>query len=147
MGLSLMFHAGDESAFHAVLAAGEEVQAVAERLFDAHADFSLHLIPRDLDLLSEIIAGRRLRPHLHPLTDSADGGLIGVAAEWVDAVANAPARPVEDLAEAWAEAMRDFHSQPTLAATPEMRRAIRDLLSLCQLAYARRLRVLHAWSA
>lgn len=90
MGLSLIFCAGaDAEAPKKILKALETVDYEAlEPLIARKADFSLHLIPRDLELLSQCAApfsARKEAPFRAGLTcylDEADRGLFIVSEEW-----------------------------------------------------------------
>src|SRR5262245_37562427 len=141
MGLSLEFFAGD------AVSIGEDFTAIE---FDglrngtralAYADFSLHLSPTDLDILSAVIAEHvGAAPLL--LTDSllrtvggfeSAGSAEVVDPAWVRVVAAADDAAAEELAGLWigrvgAECGRQF------AVTPEAVRAIQELISLCRVA-------------
>jgi hypothetical protein len=89
MGLSLIFYLGDSDAI-ARAATDLELERLDDPGTVTHsADFSLHIAPSDLDLLSESIGRgsaqepRGLRSSLEPILDEADHGVLLVAPDWV----------------------------------------------------------------
>lgn len=150
VGLNLCFGTGD--ADRLVALAREDPDAYLDELeAGLAADFSLHLEPADLDRLSTAVgrvaghAERPLRPSLDVLVDTADGGLLAVADEWVEYAARADPGRAGEVAEAWFEAMRRDHGEADLSVTPEATGAVRDLLELCAAAAGRGTPVLHWW--
>ena len=152
MELSLAFFVGNVAAITAAVRAGEGTPRDNPDIVHEYADFSLHLVPRDLDLLSEAIgahgfeAVRPLRPSLTPVIDEAEYGLLAVDDEWVRYVALSPADPPENTAEAWAVAMRAAHNEPHLTVTKDMIRSVADLRRLCSRAHYEQRPVLHGWA-
>ena len=124
-----------------------------DALEGARADFSLHLEPHDLDLLSQelgIASGQSpqdLRPHLSILVDEEDRGVLGVSKEWVAYAARVPVGRVADVSRKWAERMQAHHDDAEIGETEEMRQAVTDLLTLCATASRLSQSVVHFWLA
>ncbi len=153
MGLSLEFYLGDERAIEALVRAGEPVPLRDPAVVAAYADMSLHLEPRDLDLLSRAIGTlggggdpRALRPSLRPIVDTAEYGLLAVEPGWVAYVADRAALAPETIAEAWAAAMRELHGDAAIVTTPAMVTSVAALLSLSRQAHAAGRGLLHGWA-
>jgi hypothetical protein len=91
------FYAGDADAIGAAYEDYESDGLADEKIARAHADFSLHVTPLDVDFLVEVIAegtGGTARPLLESLTRSVGGDAEGSSAEvvnpaWVQMVAGA----------------------------------------------------------
>ena len=151
MGLTLEFLAGDA---RLLTAAAKEVDLDA--LYEPpaclqQADFSLHLIPHDLDLLSEALGQIRstkplpLRPFLNPVVDEADSGALEVARDWVDYVALCDMSMAKPASELWAAKMKAMHPDEEIEQTDEMTEAVESLLALCKRARTDNLDVIHVW--
>lgn len=151
MGLTLEFVAGDRHSL---------IDAVKNADFDAlyeqpacmyRVDFSLHLIPQDLDLLSESIgevAGLRplsLRPFLVPAVDGEEGGALDVNHTWVSYVAGCDESVATEVSQRWAEKMKARHPNEEIERTEAMTEAVASLLSLCKQAQAEDRDVVHIW--
>jgi hypothetical protein len=151
MGLTLEFYMGDVDAIvdavqRLELEALDDPAVVASR-----ADLSLHLVPHDLDTLSRAI-GRAagvppidLRPHLEPVVDEADHGLLAVDPTWVAYVAAAHGRDAAAIAEDWAARMQRGYGDPGITATDAMVQAVEELIALCASARQEGAPVVHAW--
>ena len=151
MGLSLEFLLGEP---HGIIGAVKEMEL--ERLIDPAvvrrlADFSLHIIPNDLNLLSQAIgtsAGKDpidLRPFMKVVLDEVDRGVLTVDPVWVSYVASASSDRVAEIAEIWAVSMQHKYNDPELIAAPEVRQAVEDLIELCNEAEREGGQVLHVW--
>ena len=151
MGLSLEFIAGPDQAVQ---------EAVAGDWFDwmldcneglLRADFSLHLIPRDLDRLSEslgAVSGRDmtlLRTHLNVVTDSVDGGILSVAPEWIEYVSACEFESVDAITNLWSKGMEKDHEGEKVPPTAEMRAAVASLIELAVAAVRLDWVVIHTW--
>src|SRR5438067_924306 len=111
MGLSLEFYAGDADSIGADFTAIEFDGLRDGTRARAYADFSLHLSPIDLDILSEVIAERvGIAPLL--LNDSLvrtiggttnESGAEVVSPAWVQMVASADDAVAPALAGDWIE--------------------------------------------
>lgn len=151
MGLTLEFLAGDSKLL---------LDAVKEFDFDAlyeppaclyHADFSLHLVPRDLDSLSEsfgLVMGIDpipLRPSLTVAIDTEDGGAMLVEDRWVAYVAKCAPDLAHQVAHRWLEEMRIAHPNEKIELTDEMTKAVTSLITLCAHASTGHRQVIHVW--
>jgi hypothetical protein len=149
MGQLLEFYAGDADAIGSDFTAGELDRTRAR----AYADFSLHLSPTDLDILSEVIAERvGAAPLL--LNDSLvrtvggtanENGAEVVSPAWVRMVAAADEADAQELATEWIARVGAECGQQ-LDFSPEAVRAVGELIRLCQLAERDGLAVVHTWS-
>ena len=151
MGVTLEFRIGDpETVARLVL---EVDYDALDGLEGARADFSLHLEPHDLDLLSQELgpisgqAPQDLRPHLKVLVDEADRGVLGVSDDWVAYVAKVPLGNVASVSRKWAERMQAHHEDLEISETQEMRQAVADLVTLCDKASRSSQSVVHFWLA
>jgi hypothetical protein len=152
MGLSLEFYAGDAAVIGADFTDIEFDGLRDGTRARAYADFSLHLSPTDLDLLSALIAERvGVAPLL--LNDSlvrTVGGFEGegsaevVDPAWVRIVAAADEAAAPGLASAWIQRVGAACGQQ-LAVMPEAVRAVRELIHLCRLAVREGVDVVHTW--
>ena len=152
MGLTLEFIAGDKAR---LVTAFQECDLDA---FDdpaiavAKADLSLHILPKDLNTLSLVLAkfnGQSpidLRSHLTVLADEAGAGMLDVDDKWVAYAAAVPSGRAAEISEAWAERMRMEYNDPDTQATESMRASVEDLISLCKTASQGKLSVVHAWN-
>lgn len=151
MGLAFEFVTGDIrriiESLHAVDPDGLE-EAVAAR-----ADLSLHLLPKDLNLLSRAVGMhtgqpvRDLRPHLAAVADYPDRGAFVVASEWVEYVAATPADRIGTVVNTWFELMRTEHDEPDLQVTADAVDAVTELVTLCRYAQEKDQQVVHLWFA
>ena len=151
MGLTLEFLAGDS---RLLVAAFKEVDLDAlheEPACLVQADFSLHIIPADLDLLSEAIgetigtAPRRLAPFLTGIVDEIDGGALEVGKKWISYVAECDISLAQSVAERWTEKMKQSHPTEEIEHTPEMSEAVESLIALCKQSVTESYDVLHIW--
>ncbi len=116
------------------------------------ADFSLHLIPRDLDALSEVsgqligIPPISLRPNLDILLDEEEGGLMTVRLDWVEYLARMPEARTNEITSLWVKRLKKDHNDADLEASPEMETAVSELIRLCATARRDSLVVVHRWS-
>jgi len=152
MGLLLDFYAGDASVLGAAYNAGDvaSVRAAAK----AHADFSLHLSPNDLDILSEeafAMTGGEPVGLLESLVgnvggDGAESSADTLSEIWVAGFASFPEERVKELAERWMRGVAADRGQPEAVVTPDVLQAIRQLIAVCQTAKQHCLDVVHTWS-
>ena len=151
MGLSLEFYSGDRDAI------AEAVREVDFDRFDdaavvtRRADLSLHISPRDLDLLSQACAktsGREamnLSANLSGLIDEEDRGALVVDPTWVAYIAAVPDGTSAVIAEYWAEAMRTEYQDPEIHVNDDLLRRVSDLIELCKTAHQSGENVTHVW--
>jgi hypothetical protein len=151
MGLTLKFYIGDEPKLTEALRDADYRKLKDPGVILAEADFALHLEPRDLNMLS-VEMGKvmgvltmDLRSQLSVVVDKKDRGLLRVSKEWVAYVAGMPDDSATIVPEHWAASMRHFHGAPGLKVTDGMKKAVSDLIALCQRADRESVSVLHAW--
>ena len=154
MGLSLEFYAGDAEAIgHAV----SEVEF--DRIRDgtgalAYADFSLHLAPGDLDVLSEVAAervgveplllSRSLVGEVGTIDDGEGGGAEVVDPAWVEKVAALDEADAAEVTARWIAALGKAYGAD-LEVTEAAIRAVDSLIRLCKSARADGAQVVHVW--
>ncbi|MCI0357738.1 MAG: hypothetical protein L0211_04530 [Planctomycetaceae bacterium] len=118
----------------------------------AYADFSLHLSPTDLDILSEVLA-ERLGVASLLLNDSLVRTVVGSANNsgadvvdpaWVQLVAAVDEAAAPHLAEEWIRRVGAEHGEQ-LDVTPDAVRALAELIRLCRTAVSEQLAVVHTW--
>ena len=148
MGLSPEFHLGESAAIRQSVAVGRRRWFRDPALVTHSADFSLHIEPADLDLLSQALGKafgappRKLRPSLTPIVDTFSEGVLAVAPEWVQYVGAvhffqtiSKRDLVAEATESWATAMRLKHAE-AVSVTEAMRTAVGRLVELCAAAAA-----------
>ena len=154
MGLSLIFCAGSQADdTKKMLDALEtaDYQALNQRMA-RKADFSLHLVPRDLQTLSEcaaVFSSRKAVPFREGLTcyfDAEDRGFFIVSEEWEQYMAGIDPQKANALAEAWFQAMRAYDPE-VKSPSSEAVAAVKDLINLCQFAGQTGNPVVHIWTA
>lgn len=152
MGLSLEFLIGPPKEMLDALTECDYVEL--DRLTEKKADFSLHLQPRDLQMLSDCAAshtGQPLKPFRGALIcylDEADRGYFLVHDDWVDAMATIDVKEHKMIAAKWFEKMAENYpdeqiGKPSAAAE----NAVRALIELCKHAVQFEKPVIHIWSA
>lgn len=152
MGLLMDFYAGDAQEIGGAFTAGD-FDALNSRAI-AHADFSLHLSPTDLDILSETafeMMGRVPTGLLDSLEenvggDGAESSADTVTEAWVTGMAAFPNDRVPELAQRWLRAVAEDRGDSDDAVTPDALQAVRELISLCRLAGREKVAVVHTWS-
>lgn len=150
MGLSLEFYAGNRE---------QIINAVQECDLDlldepgvtaGFADFSLHVEPRDLDLLSRAIGvvenrnALELGNFLNGVVDEDGYGALEVGRDWVRYVATTESLNIDAIVRGWSQSMSALHGA-SIAPNDSMRRALSDLVSLCRLAVKTDAAVVHIW--
>jgi hypothetical protein len=149
----MAFYVGDQGKIGGAYSSGVAVPLWRHPFVVAAADFSLHLSPVDLDLLSEE-ACRLVGAPPGTLTDSLTDRVGGdgqtssaevVSPRWVGAVAGIPDRHVEELARRWLARVAQEHSEQAEGPTEDAVRAIRELIRACRVATERGLPVVHTW--
>jgi hypothetical protein len=152
MGLSLEFYAGDAAVIGADFSAIEFDGIRDGTRARAYADFSLHLSPPDLDILS-VVAAERVGVAARLLNDNlvrVVGGFEGegsaelVDPAWVGMVAAADEAAAPQLAAEWIARVGAACGKQ-LAVSPEAVRAIGELIRLCRAAAQQGMDVVHTW--
>ena len=153
MGLTLRFYIGDSKRIEKAIRESEIDLLYDPEVVHKCADLSLHIVPRDLDLLSRQFGkhSRRkpldLRPHLGMIIDENDRGLLSVDKAWVKYIAKARVDAADRIVGDWFEAMRQEYPEEEIKVTQAARSAVRDLVELCKEATRKRAKVLHVWFA
>jgi hypothetical protein len=154
MGQLMGFYAGDADAIGAAYEDSESDGLADENVVRAHADFSLHLTPVDVDFLVEAIAegsGKTARPLLESLIrlvggeDETGSSADVVDPAWVQLVAGANEARAPDLAAEWIKRVGAEYGE-TLEVSPEAVQAVGELIQLCRLAASESLDVVFTWS-
>lgn len=123
-------------------------------LIEKEADFSLHLQPKDLQMLSDCATqytSQFLKPFREALVcyfDEVDRGFFLVNDDWVNAIATINISDIKGLTVKWFEQMsknypNEHIGQPTAAAE----KAVYELISLCKYAIQFEKPVIHIWIA
>ena len=154
MGMLLWFYVGDKKKIGEGFSATAAVPLWKQPFVVAMADFSLHLSPIDLDLLSEEacrIAGVQPVTLTHSLTENVGGdgqtsSADVVSAQWVQTVASILDHHVDDLAKRWLVRVAEEHHEQPEEPNEDTRQAIRGLIHVCQIATEKRLAVVHVRS-
>ena len=116
VGLTLQFLVGDTDVILQAMADFDLDKICQPEVVERCADLSLHIESRDLDSLSRCMARfnnrapMELRSHLKISVDSADGGALLVAEDWVSYVAAVPRVQLVPLVEDWFAKMAATHS-------------------------------------
>jgi hypothetical protein len=153
MGLALLFYLGDPAAITNAFESCELERFEDPAVVSHSADFSLHLIPRDLDFLSRAIGetvGREtldFRPFLNIIHDEPDGGMFSVDPVWVRYVASVPLERAHDVASSWAVAAGFARGDPGTEESSDASIAVRELIQLCKAASSNDGQVFHIWYA
>ncbi|MEN8241006.1 MAG: hypothetical protein ABFS17_03715 [Chloroflexota bacterium] len=151
MGLTLEFFVGDVDAITNAIKYADLMRLDDPLVVEKKADFSLHLNPNDLNLLSlEVgIITREdpllLRPYLSIIIDENDYGLLTVERKWIEYVAQIPSNQSEQLLTNWFTEMAKDYNDPDIIETDQGLKAIRDLVELCNYAIAADCQVVHYW--
>ena len=152
MGLALLFYLGDPAAITNAFESMEMERFEEPEVVSHSADFSLHLIPRDLDFLSARIGetlGQEqldLRPFLNVMHDEVDGGMFcrsGLG--HVCGVGSARSRRGDR--KFWVVAADFAHGGLATEANSDCRKAVLDLIILCKAAASNDGQVFHIWYA
>ena len=153
MGQLMGFYAGDADAIGAAFEDYESDGLADEKIVRAHADFSLHITPLDVDFLVAVIAEGTegtSRPLLECLSRHVGGDPEASSAsvidrDWVQMVARADDGRAPHLAAEWIKRVGAEYGE-TLEVSPEAVQAVGELIRLCQLAAQQGLDVVFTWS-
>ncbi|CAG0942047.1 hypothetical protein BROC_01699 [Candidatus Brocadiaceae bacterium] len=151
MGLTLEFLTGDSAKIETAFLKDDFDLLDSPQVVHKRADLSLHIVPKDLDLLSYQFgkfarsAPIALRPYLHVILDEEDRGLFLVDKDWITYAATVAEDTVNKIDEGWFDAMRQEYPNENIELTPAATKAIGDLVSLCKYAIQHRLAVYHCW--
>ena len=150
MSLLLDFYAGEPTAIGSAFS--DDPDSLPSGV--QHVDFSLHLSPIDLDLLTQEIQ-KVVGSGPTSLTESLDSQVGGdgsessadvVSAAWVQMVAALPEDNVEDVLSVWAQAVAKEHGEPAFDVTDDLRGAVKGLVHLCAGANSSGQSIVHTWS-
>jgi hypothetical protein len=153
MGQLMGFYAGDADAIGAAYEDPESDALADEQIVRAHADFSLHLTPLDVDFLIDVLeegTGTTARPLLESLArhvggDGDESSADVVDPAWVEVVAGADDEKAPELAAEWMKRVGAEYGE-TLEESPEAVQAVGELIRLCRLAAKEKLDVVFTWS-
>jgi hypothetical protein len=154
MGMLMAFYACDKREIGEGFSSTAAVPLWKQPYVVSMADFSLHLSPIDLDLLSEEvcrIAGAQPVSLTDSLTENVGGNGESssadvVSPQWVQTVAGIRDDQVDDLARRWLVQVAEEHREQPEEPNEDTLRAIRDLIHVCRIAIENRLAVVHVWS-
>lgn len=153
MGLSLEFYAGDAEEIGKAFCRFDLDKLRDENLILAYADFSLHLSPADLNILSyQIAVSLKCEPIYlldsleKPLCEeSTEYGADIVACEWVQMVGRLAEAQLEELAQNWIKGVAEEYQDSSIKVTPDAVRALNELVHLCHVAMEANVDVVHVW--
>ena len=148
MGQLMDFYAGEPDQIGAAFAARDYA---ALRKLTPHAEFSLHITSIDLDVLTSLAAAALGEGptsfeeswERHVAGDGDESSAEVMSQDWVRLMARSNA---EALVTAWAAALAEEYSNPSITPTDDMRTALAELTALCQQAERDGTRVVHTWS-
>lgn len=152
MGLTLEFLAGDKDLIAEAVRSGDYGSLNSPPACSLRADFSLHLIPSDLDLMSRSlgevagISPHDLRPYLVPVVDEEEHGALAVSSAWIQYVAECYPVQAETVARLWTAKLNRAHPGEEIDCTEAMIEAVRDWIYLSKKAVEDSLDVVHIWS-
>ena len=153
MGLSIEFYAGNADAIGRAFTDYEFEGLRDGSIAHSYADFSLHVSVADLDVLSEQIAVLLDREPVR-LLDSLEKHVGGtpdesgadmVARAWVEFVAAVPHESASRLSVLWLSAVMAETGEEIDVDSPDAKRAVDELLSLCRASLAKVTDVVFAW--
>jgi hypothetical protein len=156
MGISLEFVAAPhKQVFDAVM--GLDLDMLDHlRIPGRYADFSFHLTPNDLNLLTdeacqmlndEPVDFRESLDTYGWHIDEPDRGAYLVYRDWVELFSLMDDDQPDHLAGRWFARMGEKYDEPGMTVTPEVIDAVRALLSVCQYAIKSESDVVHYWFA
>lgn len=153
MGLRLEFYVGDPGIIGQAVADTDFDALEAESVVQAYADLSLHIVPRDLDILTREAAAMLQRPPIllrESLEeaiggDEPDHGAFLVGHEWVMQIARLSREPAAELANRWMGAMAQQYDDSEICSTPSAVAAVSALIDLYRYAIGASLPVTYAW--
>jgi hypothetical protein len=154
VGMLMWFYVGDKRKIAEGYLPNAAIPLWKQPFLAAMADFSLHLSPLDLDLLSEEVCGIAGVPPV-TLADSLTEHVGGngqtssadvVSPRWVETVAGIPDHQVEELAQRWFARSAEEHGEQPEQPNEDILQAIRKLIHVCRIAIEKRLPVIHTWS-
>jgi hypothetical protein len=153
VGMLMGFYVGDKRQIGDAFSSPATSSLWTQPFVVAWADFSLHLSPLDLDLLSEE-ACRIV--HTQPVTltgsliervggDGETSSADVVAPHWVEAVARIPDDRIEELATRWFAQIAAAHQEQPEPPSPDTLQALNELVQACRVATEKNLAVVHTW--
>jgi hypothetical protein len=150
MGLALEFYLGDTERIISAVKNIEFQVLYDPTVVEKRADFSLHIVPKDLELLSYCISRRtgtppmKLREHLVVLLEERDRGVLEVGNSWIEYAAAVQETQLPQLSSDWVDAMSYEHREHVVQSD-ELVRAVRDLIAMCKNAAETEHKLLHVW--
>lgn len=157
MGLNLSFYAGDAQQILKAVRASDFDTLEKHCPGDTYADFSLHITPRDLELLTIVacqftdkspLSFRQSLDLSGEFVDEVDRGGYLVVKPWVEIWSSLKSTYSHQLVEKWFAIMQhEYNDDPEILPTPEAVEAINHLISMSQKAITNKLSVVHVWFA
>lgn len=155
MGQLIHFYVGDSTAIGEAFTNNDFDKLNDPNLVKACADFSLHLDPEALDILSGELHELLGQPR-QTLTDCLGNSVGGdsesgesyaheVSYEWVALVASFPADRINELAAKWGKAL-SAHYGDEIEPNEEMKDAVGDLISACKTSLSSPFPLVNTWS-
>ena len=150
MGLTLSFITTDSSTIILDALKDDDYDLFEDNIIK-EADFSLHLKPIDLQILSlcasEFNAGPslNLRKQMTPLLDQNDKGLFSVDSKWVFYMSAVPMEKSKILCARWFEEMNRKYPKENMMLTEEAIEAVENLISICQFCINNKKELFHYW--
>jgi hypothetical protein len=153
MGLSMEFYAGDPKVIARAFSAYEFNALREHRAAAAYSDFSLHLAPSDLDLLTQEVSdalGCNCPDFWDCLSDPVGGndneyGAAVLSSECVALLGSISNEWLSEMTRAWMSRVAEAHEDPAIEATAETHAAIRGVAELCRFAENRGISVVFGW--
>ena len=118
---------------------------------EKEADFSLHIQPRDLQILSLCASefnGKKplnLKKQMTVLLDEEEKGLFSIDNKWVDYISAIPLDKNKELCNKWFEEMNKKYPKEQIDLTEEAIETIEDLISLCRFCIDNKKELFHYW--
>jgi|GEM_PF-1955527 len=153
MGLRLGFYTGDPDIIGPAIANADFDALEVDGVVQAYADLSLHIIPKDLDILTLEAAAMLQRPPILLREclgeviggDESDHGAFLVGHDWVAQIAELYRQSANELCTRWMAAMAQQYDDPEICSTPPAVAAVSALIDLCRHAVGTSSPVIHAW--
>ena len=151
MGLLMHFYAGNGSDIGLAFSEGDYDKLKSSSI--AMADFSLHLHPMDLDILTEECCKLFNNDPLwlHDNCIKNVGGDEECSADIVDPklvqiISSIETNQINLLANNWIKGIAEVHKENNIEITPDMTKAIEELIIVCKKALEENKDVVHTWS-
>jgi len=151
MGLTLSFITASSSAIILEAFKDDDYDLFDDNIIK-EADFSLHLKPRDLQILSlcasEFNAKKpmNLRKQMTLLLDDEEKGLFEIESKWVSYFGTVPLEQSKNLCGRWFEVMNRKYPKEKIEITEEAIEAVKNLILICQFCINNKTDLFHYWT-